>query len=462
MPNISDGLNARIKLRTDTVANWHNNNPNLMRGEVGIVTSGNDDIAEIAIGVDPAGSKYRESAMMSDFVKSFVKTRTSELTNDSGFITSSTAPVRSVNGKTGVVLSVQAIDIAVTSSTASGDIVDSSFDFANLTKDKTDSCSYFVRFTRNNETILLPLVKIVIDPVVLFATTYFYGSDGLGLKGDGSKSTNYFVYTDNKARVRIYWEEEADFSKLVSVAAQSFTDAEKAQARTNIGATAVHVFDFGNVSSNGENPSLSPFGVDNIETYFNNGEPCYAKFTTEGNTAYPVIIPLVELDTESGLALFCGESRGNMNNITWYSFPYEYMTQNGECSWGTSGETIVVPMTYNSGTVTTEASFTDTLLSIKRGSSVFVSMAMLGVTRLYTFQTYTDSKIRFTCNVGADSTNQAIEWESNNNITLSTFIDVPTTRTINGHALSADITLTAADVGALTLDTLPRYDGNVE
>ena len=93
-------FNARVKNKRDTSANWTANNPVLLNGEVIIVDTAAGDVR---YKVGDGSKRYSQLPFADEAIIASIPTKTSDITNDSGFITSDGAPVQSVNGKTGAV-----------------------------------------------------------------------------------------------------------------------------------------------------------------------------------------------------------------------------------------------------------------------------------------------------------------------------------------------------------------------
>lgn len=93
-------LNARIKNKRDTSANWTTNNPVLLDGEIIVVDT---NAGDVRFKVGDGSSSYSQLPFIDEAIISSIPTKTSDLTNDSGFITAAGAPVQSVNTKTGAV-----------------------------------------------------------------------------------------------------------------------------------------------------------------------------------------------------------------------------------------------------------------------------------------------------------------------------------------------------------------------
>lgn len=108
-------------------------------------------------------------------------------------------------------------------------------------------------------------------------------------------------------------------------------------------------------------------------------------------------------------------------------------------------------------TITTSNSFASTLTSIRNGLDIYVKLSYVtsSVYDIYQFSSYTSNVIEFS-KADSDGTIETIVWNSDGTITRSYFDAVPNTCTINGKALSANITLTAKDVGAGT----SNFDGD--
>ena len=93
-------LNTRVKHKRDTSANWTSNNPVLLDGEIILVDTAN---GELRFKVGDGTKAYTQLPFTDEPLRTLIPTATSDLTNDSGFITSSDIPVTSVNSKTGAV-----------------------------------------------------------------------------------------------------------------------------------------------------------------------------------------------------------------------------------------------------------------------------------------------------------------------------------------------------------------------
>ena len=105
--------NARVKNKRDTSANWTANDPVLLNGEVIIVDTA---AGNVRYKVGDGSKKYSQLPFADEAIIASIPTKTSDITNDSGFITSDGAPVQSVNGKTGsVTLSASDVSAVPTS-----------------------------------------------------------------------------------------------------------------------------------------------------------------------------------------------------------------------------------------------------------------------------------------------------------------------------------------------------------
>lgn len=93
-------FNARVQNKRDTSANWTANDPVLLDGEIIIVDTAAGDVR---YKVGDGSKKYSQLPFTDEAIIDSIPTKTSDLTNDSGFITSTGAPVQSVNTKTGAV-----------------------------------------------------------------------------------------------------------------------------------------------------------------------------------------------------------------------------------------------------------------------------------------------------------------------------------------------------------------------
>lgn len=100
-------FNARVQNKRDTSANWTKNDPVLLDGEIIIVDT---TAGEVRYKVGDGSKKFSQLPFTDEAIISSIPTKTSDLTNDSGFITSDGAPVQSVNGKTGTI-SLSASDV---------------------------------------------------------------------------------------------------------------------------------------------------------------------------------------------------------------------------------------------------------------------------------------------------------------------------------------------------------------
>lgn len=106
-------FNTRTQHSRDTSANWTKYNPVLLDGEIVIVDT---DAGEVRYKVGDGTKKYSQLPFSDESIKNSIPTKTSQLTNDSGYITS--APVTSVNGETGdVIISVLKVIIQSTQPT---------------------------------------------------------------------------------------------------------------------------------------------------------------------------------------------------------------------------------------------------------------------------------------------------------------------------------------------------------
>ena len=92
--------NARVQNKRDTSANWTANDPVLLNGEIIIVDTAAGDVR---YKVGDGSKKYSQLPFTDEAIIESIPTKTSDITNDSGFITSAGAPVQSVNEKTGAV-----------------------------------------------------------------------------------------------------------------------------------------------------------------------------------------------------------------------------------------------------------------------------------------------------------------------------------------------------------------------
>lgn len=108
-------LNTRVKHKRDTSTNWTSNNPVLLDGEIILVDTAN---GELRFKVGDGTKAYTQLPFTDEPLRTLIPTATSDLTNDSGFITSSDIPVTSVNSKTGAV-SLTHTDVGAASSTHS-------------------------------------------------------------------------------------------------------------------------------------------------------------------------------------------------------------------------------------------------------------------------------------------------------------------------------------------------------
>ena len=91
-------FNARVQNKRDTSANWTANDPVLLDGEIIIVDTAAGDVR---YKVGDGSKKYSQLPFTDEAIIDSIPTKTSDLTNDSGFLTS--APVTSVNNKAGAV-----------------------------------------------------------------------------------------------------------------------------------------------------------------------------------------------------------------------------------------------------------------------------------------------------------------------------------------------------------------------
>lgn len=102
-------FNTRTQHSRDTSANWTKYNPVLLDGEIVIVDT---DAGEVRYKVGDGTKKYSQLPFSDESIKNSIPTKTSQLTNDSGYITS--APVTSVNGETGDVI-ISALQVVLQS-----------------------------------------------------------------------------------------------------------------------------------------------------------------------------------------------------------------------------------------------------------------------------------------------------------------------------------------------------------
>lgn len=102
-------FNTRTQHSRDTSANWTKYNPVLLDGEIVIVDT---DAGEVRYKVGDGTKKYSQLPFSDESIKNSIPTKTSQLTNDSGYITS--VPVTSVNGETGDVI-ISALQVVVQS-----------------------------------------------------------------------------------------------------------------------------------------------------------------------------------------------------------------------------------------------------------------------------------------------------------------------------------------------------------
>lgn len=93
-------LAARVQNKRDTSANWTKNDPVLLNGEIIIVDTSS---GWVRYKVGDGSKKYSQLPFTDEVIFSSIPTKTSDLFNDNGFITSAGAPVQSVNSKTGAV-----------------------------------------------------------------------------------------------------------------------------------------------------------------------------------------------------------------------------------------------------------------------------------------------------------------------------------------------------------------------
>ena len=100
-------FNTRVRQKRDTSANWTSNNPVLLNGEIILVDTAD---GELRFKVGDGTKTYTQLPFTDEPLRNLIADKadttaipdsTSDLTNDSGFITSSDIPVTSVNSKTG-------------------------------------------------------------------------------------------------------------------------------------------------------------------------------------------------------------------------------------------------------------------------------------------------------------------------------------------------------------------------
>ena len=108
---------ATKTFKRDTSANWTANDPVLLDGEIIIVDTAAGDVR---YKVGDGSKKYSQLPFTDEAIIESIPTKTSDITNDSGFITSAGAPVQSVNGETGAV-TLAASDVGAVSK--AGDIM---------------------------------------------------------------------------------------------------------------------------------------------------------------------------------------------------------------------------------------------------------------------------------------------------------------------------------------------------
>lgn len=124
-------FNTRTQHSRDTSANWTKYNPVLFDGEIVIVDT---DAGEVRYKVGDGIKKYSQLPFSDESIKNSIPTKTSQLKNDSDYITVARAPVQSVNGKVGVVtLAASDIGAVPTSRTVNGYALS-----ANVTVGKSD------------------------------------------------------------------------------------------------------------------------------------------------------------------------------------------------------------------------------------------------------------------------------------------------------------------------------------